>query len=87
MDPNAQFPSWTTHDFLLNVDAVHELKNILCGSSNIVSVAFMLSGNASHTHETVPNGFYFALAGNPGDFKLAAQLLLFAFTYLWVAWN
>ncbi len=27
------------------------------------------------------------LAGTPGDFKLAAQLLLFAFTYLWVAWN
>ena len=27
------------------------------------------------------------LAGAPGDFKLAAQLLLFAFTYLWVAWN
>ena len=27
------------------------------------------------------------LAGTPGDFKLAAQLLLFAFTYLWVAGN
>ena len=59
MDSNAQFPSWTTHDFLLNVGAVHELKHILCRSSNIVSVAFMLSRNASHTHETVPDGFYF----------------------------
>ena len=27
------------------------------------------------------------LAGTQADFKLAAQLLLFAFTYLWVAWN
>ena len=59
MDSNAQFPSWPTHDFLLNVGAVHELKHILCRGSNIVSVAFMLSRNASHTHETVPDGFYF----------------------------
>jgi len=27
------------------------------------------------------------LNGQPGDYLLAAQLLLFAFTYLWVAWN
>jgi len=27
------------------------------------------------------------MQGTPADFKLGAQLLLFAFTYLWVAWN
>ncbi len=27
------------------------------------------------------------LNGTSGDYLLAAQLLLFAFTYLWVAWN
>jgi hypothetical protein len=29
----------------------------------------------------------FLMQGTAADFKLGAQLLLFAFTYLWVAWN
>ena len=31
--------------------------------------------------------FLIVLEGGPANYLLAAQLLLFAFTYLWVAWN